>query len=301
MQHTRRNFIKNLSLATAAGCLVLQGCKKNNSSQKITILHTNDVHSHIDPFPLNHAKYPGMGGYARRAALVKKIRREEKYVVLLDSGDIFQGTPYFNFYKGELDIKLMNQMNYDAATIGNHEFDNGVEELAIQLEKANFKVVNCNYSLDQSPLKNLITPYTIIKKGAIKLGIIGLGVELKGLVNPNHYGAIQYVDPIKSGDKTAKQLKTELDCDYVIALSHLGYQYQYEKVCDLDVAKNTEYIDMILGGHTHTYLEKPTIITNLKNQDVIINQTGWGGINLGRIDITFSKDKKASMSNHAQL
>ncbi len=299
---SRRNFLKNIALGAAAGTLVLPSCKLSDKEVTITILHTNDVHSHIDPFPKDHSKYPNQGGFARRSALIKQIRNNEDHVLLLDSGDIFQGTPYFNFYKGELDIKLMNMMQYDASTIGNHEFDNGVEELAKQLKKAEFPFINSNYGLENSILKDLTQPYKIIEKGGVKIGIIGLGIELHGLVDPSKYKDIQYNDPIEVGDKVAGYLKNEEGCDYVIALSHLGYNYDSDKVCDLDVAKNTEFIDLILGGHTHTFLDEPTIVKNKTGKDVVINQTGWAGVKLGRIDIVFSSDKNTQrLAYHKQL
>ena len=300
--NSRRNFIKNIALGAAAGSLVLPSCKVKGGDTKITILHTNDVHSHIDPFPEDHSSYPNQGGFARRSALIKQVRRNEEHVLVLDSGDIFQGTPYFNFYKGELDIKLMNAMSYDVATIGNHEFDNGVEELAKQIKIAEFPFVNCNYDLEQSILKPLMQPYKIIQKGAVKIGIIGLGIELHGLVDPNKCGDIKYNCPIKSGDLLAGYLKDKENCDYVIALSHLGYQYKGDKVDDIELAKNTEHINLILGGHTHTFLDQPTLVTNKNGKEVVINQTGWAGVNLGRLDIVFGADKKDQrLANYSQL
>ncbi len=300
MNNSRRSFIRNITLGTAAAYITLPSCKPDISSNRLTILHTNDVHSHIDPFPADHSLYPNQGGYARRAALVKQIRREEKNVLVLDSGDIFQGTPYFNFYKGALDIHLMNMIKYDASTIGNHEFDNGVEALCTQIDKADFSFINTNYNLKESPLNSFITPYKIFEKGPLKIGIIGLGIELEGLVNKVQYGNIKYNDPITTGDNTAKKLKEEMNCDLVIALSHLGYEYKTDKVSDITVAQNTKHIDVILGGHTHTFLKTPTFITNKANKKVLINQTGWAGVKLGRIDIAFNADE-SSIVNHSMI
>ncbi len=288
----RRSFIKTVGLGSAAGVVGLSSCIGNAAQYKITILHTNDVHSHIDPFPENHPSYAGKGGYARRSALVKKVRNEEEHVLLLDSGDIFQGTPYFNFYKGELDIRLMGDMQYDVATIGNHEFDNGAEELAKQIKKAKFPFVNSNYNLEKSALNGLLSKYKVIEKGPVKIGIIGLGIQLQGLVTPLNCEGVIYNDPVMEGDKTAKYLKEQVGCHLVIALSHLGYEYKNDFLSDIDVAKNTSGIDVILGGHTHTFLDIPTVVKNKVGKEVIINQTGWGGINLGRLDFTFSNNKK---------
>ena len=288
----RRDFLKTVSLGTAIGTLGLSSCITNNRITKITILHTNDVHSHIDPFPVNHRKFPNQGGFARRAALVKQIRKEEEHVLLLDAGDIFQGTPYFNFYKGELEIKLMGDMGYDAATIGNHEFDNGEHELCKQISKADFPFIITNYGLDGNKLKTLTHPYKIIQKGNIRIGIIGLGIKLEGLVSPNNYQNITYNNPIIEGEKAASFLKEKENCDYIIALSHLGYDLKEGMIRDIDVAKNTTNIDLILGGHSHIFLDIPTAIKNKADKKVYIGQTGWGGVKLGRIDIVFNGDKK---------
>ncbi len=292
--NSRRHFLKTLAAGATASYISLPSCISKNGPTKITILHTNDVHSQIDPFPENHAKYPGQGGYARRAALIKQVRKTEEHVLLLDSGDIFQGTPYFNFYKGELEIKLMNDMAYDASTIGNHEFDNGITELAKQMKKAEFPFVVSNYNLEKTNLSGLTQPYKIIQKGAIKIGIIGLCIDLNGLASPKNCISVDYLDPIAEGDKIAAHLKNNEHCDYVIALSHLGYHYKNDKVSDIVVGKNTQNIDLILGGHTHTFLEEPTCIKNKLNKNVYINQTGWGGIKLGRIDILFDQKNQAN-------
>ncbi len=303
MNSDRRRFLKKIVVASAAGVVGLPSCKVMGGGQtKLTILHTNDVHSHIDPFPDNHSLFAGKGGFARRFALIKQVRRQEENVLLLDAGDIFQGTPYFNFYKGELDIKLMGDMGYDAGTIGNHEFDNGIVELAKQIKKSKFPFINSNYKLEESALADLTSPYKIIEKGPIKIGIIGLGIELKGLVTPVNYDGVECLDAIVEGDKIAKQLKEIKKCDFVIALSHLGYEYKNSFLSDIDVAKSTKHIDLILGGHTHTFLEKPTIVNNLENKEVFINQTGWGGINLGRLDFVFDNNKQSkTLAYNSQL
>ncbi|GAF02492.1 bifunctional metallophosphatase/5'-nucleotidase [Saccharicrinis fermentans] len=230
------------------------------------------------------------------------MRAQEEHVLLLDSGDIFQGTPYFNFYKGELDIKLMGDMGYDASTIGNHEFDNGIEDLASQIRKSKFPFICSNYDVENSALKGLTLPYRIIEKGPIKIGIIGLGIELKGLVTSLNYKGVEYKDPIREGDKLAGFLKNDKKCNMVVALSHLGYEYKEDKVDDVEVAKNTRYIDVILGGHTHTFLKNPTLVQNINEENVVINQTGWGGINLGRLDFVFDHEKQAKqLAYHSQL
>ncbi len=302
MKNSRRDFIKLSTLGAFATMLGGVGCTSILSKpEKLTILHTNDVHSHIDPFPIENKEYGGKGGYARRSALIKKVRSEESNVLLFDSGDIFQGTPYFNFYHGALDIKLMNQMGYDAGTIGNHEFDNGTKMLAKQIKRAEFPFVCSNYKVKGSDLEGHTMPYKIFNKGNIRVGVIGLGIELKGLVTSNNYEGVEYLDPIKVSEKLGKYLKEEKRCNLIVALSHVGYDYYDNRISDRIIAANTSYIDVILGGHTHTFLEKPVTVKNKLNKDVVINQTGWGGINLGRLDFEFGNDENLVMSFSEQM
>jgi 5'-nucleotidase len=292
----RRDFIQKTVVSSAL--LSLGGITLSSfntlESKKITILHTNDVHSHIDPFPANHPKSPNMGGVTRRAALIEKIRKEEPNVLLLDAGDIFQGTPYFNYYGGELEFKLMSIMQYDLATMGNHDFDNGIDGFYAQLPHAKFDFVSANYDFKNTVLDTIVKPYKVFKKDGIKIGIFGLGVQLDGLVDKKLYKETIYNNPIEIAQDITKTLKKEEKCDLVICLSHLGFQYKNdpEKVCDIKLAQKTKDIDLIIGGHTHTFLDKPVIETNMDNKSVLINQVGCYGINLGRIDFYVSNDKK---------
>jgi 5'-nucleotidase len=261
--------------------------------EHITVLHTNDVHSHIDPFPSDHNRNPNMGGVARRAALVTSIRRENPNTLLLDAGDIFQGTPYFNFYGGELEFKLMSKLGYDAATIGNHDFDNGIGGLLAQLPHAEFDFVSANYDFSNTLLEDRIAPYKVIEKGHIRIGIFGLGIELEGLVNKDLYKETVSLDPIEIAQDMSRVLRTEENCHLVICLSHLGYDYRRDRgrIGDMELAERTENIDLIIGGHTHTFLDKPTVATNRKGNPVLVNQVGCYGINLGRIDFYFDQEK----------
>jgi 5'-nucleotidase len=297
MLTNRRHFIKTLGLSAAAigSGISLRSCA-HTSSETLTILHTNDVHSQIDPFPADHPKHAGKAGFARRAALIEKIRKEAENVLLLDAGDIFQGTPYFNFFKGELELKLMSKMGYDAATFGNHEFDNGIEELARQASKANFPFLNCNYTFKNTPLENQYKPYITVQKGNIKVGITGMGIELNGLVDPKNTGGIFYHDPFQKVEETAALLRYDEQCDMVIALSHLGYHYRSQKISDQFIAQNTKYLDLIIGGHTHSFMDQPETIINKHKKQVIINQVGWAGINIGRIDVLFGPQKEIPKS-----
>ena len=291
----RRNFIQQT--VSSSAFLSLSGLTLSSfttkKTKKITILHTNDTHSHIDPFPVDHPKNPGMGGAARRANAIQKIRQEEENVLLLDAGDIFQGTPYFNYYGGELEFKLMSMMQYDVATMGNHDFDNGIDGFYTQLPHAKFDFVSANYDFKNTILDGIVKPYKIIKKDGIKIGIFGLGVELNGLVDKKLYKETKYLNPIEIAEEMTQILKEQEKCDLVICLSHLGFKYTNdpEKVCDVLLAQKTKNIDLIIGGHTHTFLDKPIVETNRDGQPVLINQVGCFGINLGRIDFYFSNDK----------
>ncbi len=290
----RRTFIKNLG-AGSLGVYILSGSMQAFAKSdliQLTILHTNDFHSHIDPFPKDAARNAGEGGMAKRAAMIQQIRIEQKNVLVFDAGDIFQGTPYFNYFKGELELKLMTEMGYDAATIGNHDLDNGMEGLNAQLKNAGFPFINSNYDFTGTILEGKILPYKIFKKQGIKIGVYGLGIELEGLVSKQNYGAIKYMDPLEHALKMEKFLKEEKKADLIVCLSHLGYTYKENKPGDTLIAAETYHTDLIIGGHTHTFLKKPESITNKSGQTVLVNQVGFGGLILGRIDFFFEKEGK---------
>ena len=291
----RRTFIKRTATGSALFALGGFPFESFASSKpiKLTLLHTNDVHSRLEPFAMDGSKYEGQGGVAARAAFIAQIRSEEEHVLLLDAGDIFQGTPYFNLYKGEPEMKAMSMMRYDAVTMGNHDFDAGVDGFANQLIHANFPVLVANYEFSGTALEGKTKPYTIIKKGGLKIGLFGLGIQLKGLVPDESYGKTIYIEPIQIARSISEKLKKQEHCDFVICLSHLGYEYNYNKVSDLILAKETEHIDLIIGGHTHTFLDEPKVIRNKKGKEVLINQVGWAGLRLGRLDFIFD-DKKSS-------
>lgn len=291
---SRRHFIKRSaigSLVLGSGTMPLHAYHDPDTA-KITILHTNDVHSRIDPFPMDGSRNEGRGGASKRAALIKKIRSEEENLLLLDAGDIFQGTPYFNFFKGEIEMKLMTQMGYDAATIGNHDFDAGIDTLAKQLDHASFPMIISNYDFSNTVMNDRHIKNKIFTFGKIKVGVTGVGIELNSLVPKNLTKDTQYLDPLKKANEQASYLKNEQGCNYVICLSHLGYKYRESKVSDIDLAKNSKDIDLIIGGHTHTFMRDPDIISNVNGDPVVINQAGWAGLVLGRLDIYLEKNKK---------
>jgi len=294
----RRRFLKHSAAATALLGISPALQSMGASGKKLTILHTNDTHSYIDPFAMDHLRYAGKGGAARRAALVKKIRSQEKNVLLLDAGDIFQGTPYFNYYGGELDFKLMSMMKYDVATMGNHDFDNGLEGFYAQLPHASFDFVSANYDFKNTLLDGLVKPYKVLVKDGLRVGIFGLGVMLQGLVDKRHYGETVYLDPVEIATDIVRTLRESEKCDLVICLSHLGYKYDSDasKISDLKLAAATQGIDLIIGGHTHTFLERPTVVENAAGQKVIVNQAGCYGVNVGRIDFHFDTSGKTSVN-----
>jgi 5'-nucleotidase len=290
----RRDFIEKTAASAALVSISASLSSFNtNTIKHLTILHTNDVHSHIDPFPADDPRNANMGGVSRRAALIESIRNENPNVLLLDAGDIFQGTPYFNYYGGELEFKLMSMMQYDLSTIGNHDFDNGIQGLYAQMPHAKFEFVSANYDFKNTAMDGLVKPFKIFNKNGIKVGVFGIGIELNGLVDKKMYQETVYSDPVEATQEMVRILKKEQQCDVVICLSHLGYNYKNEpnKICDLKLAELTKDIDLIIGGHTHTFLDKPTVVKNFDGNEVLVNQVGCYGINLGRIDFYLDSSK----------
>ncbi len=296
----RRDFLKYFvgtsAVLTGFPALSKEVLKSKDLSH-LTILYTNDLHSRIEPFPTNDPKFANLGGFARRAAVIDSIKKENDNILLLDAGDIFQGTPYFNLYQGELEYKLMSLMQYDATTLGNHDFDLGIENIEKQMPHANFSFINCNYNFSDTCLHDKISPYKVFIKNGIKIGVLGYGIELEGLVDKKMYKNTIYQDPLAIANSTAKLLKHDLGCDYIIALSHLGFKFEEKKISDSSMAPLTENIDLIIGGHTHSFLEHPLKLANKVGKDVYVTQVGWAGIWLGKLDVFFSYDKKKISHN----
>jgi len=260
----------------------------------ITILHTNDTHSQIDPLPAND-RNAGMGGVARRATLVKRIRKENPNTLLIDAGDVLQGTPYFNFYKGEVEYKAMSAIGYDVGTLGNHEFDNGVEALAAALKFANFDLVSANYDVKGTVLESKVKRYVVKTLGGIRVGLFGLGVSPTALITPENFKGVTYIDPVVAAREMVKKLREEERCALVVCMSHLGYVENGESG-DLFVVKQVDGIDFIASGHTHTFMEKPVMQTQPCGAKTMIFQVGKSGIYVGRVDFTFRSGKLAAAS-----
>ncbi len=253
---------------------------------RLVILHTNDTHSRIDPFPPGDGRNAGLGGAARRATLVDRVRREHEHVLLLDSGDIFQGTPYFNLFGGEIEMKVMSEMGYDVATIGNHDFDNGTDGLVDMLPHATFDLVSANYEISHRGLAERVRPYTIREFEGVKVGIFGLGIDFYALVLADLHQGVSYTDPVGAARRISEELRNQ-GCQLVVCLSHLGYRYGSDRPSDTDLANLVPEVDLILGGHTHTFMDAPDVYRAGETGLTVVNQVGFAGIRLGRIDVTF--------------
>lgn len=254
-------------------------------SKKLVILHTNDTHSCIFPLNPNLADtlLAGRGGFIRRAEIIRQERRSEPELLLLDSGDFSQGSPYYTLYKGDVEIGLMNLMGYDAATIGNHEFDFGVENMARLFRKADFPIVCANYDFTGTALEGIVKPYVILKRNGVKIGIFGLSPRLDGLVLAESCAGVKYNDPVKAANDVARLLKEKEKCDVVICLSHLGWDIF--GLDDTELAEQTRNIDIVLGGHSHSYFDSLKYRKNLDGKDVPNDQNGKHGIFIGKITV----------------
>jgi len=290
----RREFIRKTAIGTG---LLLAGSfpfsSLANLHHRLTILHTNDIHGRIKPFATG-SKFEGLGGAEMRTLIIEQIRQKEEQVLLLDAGDLLQPGTCSDV---DLEITLINNIRYDAAAVGNHELDRGVENLARYSDSINFPLLAANYDFSNTSLGDKIKPHTIIKKGEVKVGIFGISMQLDGYLSEQEYKRIQYTDPLQVAQIISEKLKTEEECDLVICLSHLGYEYGHSKVSDKIVAAETKYIDLIIGGHTHTFLDKPYVLLNKIGKEVVINQVGWGGVKIGKLDYVFDSKKSSKLFN----
>jgi 5'-nucleotidase len=293
MSLNRKRFLQQMATITAGALLpadaigqLLQGDANHRKSVEhleLLLLHTNDLHSRIEPFPANHP-LAGKGGIANLATLIQQHKQQNPNVLLLDCGDVFQGTPYFNLFGGALEYQWMQNMGYHATTMGNHDFDNGIDHLANMLEKnPGIAMLNCNYDLSKTRLKNLVKPYKLVKMGGKTIGITGVGISPENLILDRMIPGLVYQEPVVALQKTVDYLRNEAHCDAVFVISHLGYSYDTDKIDDLKLAAQTHGITAIVGGHTHTFLDKATEVKNAVQQTVLVNQAGWGGLMLGQL------------------
>lgn len=283
----RRRFLKTFA-AGALGSTLMPLEALAADEIRLVILHTNDTHSRIDPFPVDGGRNSGLGGVARRASLIKRIRASQPNVLLLDSGDIFQGTPYFNFYHGEIEFKTMSAMGYDVATIGNHDFDLGVDGFVNMQPHASWEWVSSNYDVANSGMAPFVKPYTIREIGGVRVGILGVGVDFDRLVLASLHEGVTYSDPVIAARRSATELR-EMGCEVVICLSHLGHRSRGDRPSDTAVGAEVPEIDIVLGGHSHTFLDEPEVF-DTPSGFTLVNQVGFAGIRLGRIDLVLSRD-----------
>lgn len=271
-------------------CLVESApTEKAQQSKELIILHTSDTHSRIEPISTKAADtYAGMGGVVRRTTFLKEFRSKHPDMLLFDCGDISQGTPYYNLFQGEVEIKMMNLMKYDAMAIGNHEFDFGLENMARLFRMADFPVVCSNYDVKGTVLEGLVKPYVILERDGLKVGVFGLSPKMEGLVQADKCEGIVFKDPIAVAQQMADLLKTDKGCDVVVCLSHLGIRTA-DGICDENLVAKTSNIDVILGGHTHTFMEKPVDYLNAAGKNVPVLHTGKSGIFVGEQVLSLSK------------
>jgi len=274
--------------------LMMIFCLSANFAQaqkELVVLHTNDTHSRIMPLSntLADTMVAGRGGFIRRIAMLNEERKKSPDLLLFDSGDFSQGSSYYTLYKGDVEVGLMNQMNYDAGTLGNHEFDFGLENLARIVSKFKIPIVCANYKFSEYGLDKLVKPYVILKRKGVRIGVFGLGPALKGLVDQKNYGQTQYLDPIKAAQETVEKLRKK-KCDIIICLSHLGW---LEKgTDDHKLIAQTRGIDLVLGGHSHTYFTELRYVNNLDGKPVAVDQNGGQALFIGKMKIEVKPAKR---------
>ena len=291
MNH-KENKMKKIGILAALFVLLLQPLAAQRQDT-LFVLHTSDTHSRIEPISQRSAdRNAGLGGVVRRVSFVKQYRAEHPGVLLFDCGDFSQGTPYYNMFRGELEVKMMNLMGYDAMTIGNHEFDFGLENMSRLFRMADFPVVCANYEVAGTPLEGLVKPYVVLERQGVRVGVFGLSPRVEGLVQAANCEGIVYRDPIPVAREMARLLRKEERCDVVICLSHLGlYGSGLGDAGDEVLAAQTEGIDLILGGHSHTFLERPAFYENASGQKVPVMHTGRNGVYVGELTLEIKKNQ----------
>ena len=279
--------MKNKSLIIAA----LLAVSVSVFGQKtLTILHTNDTHSCIMPLSENLADtlQAGRGGFIRRIAMLKEERKSDPNLLLFDSGDFSQGSPYYTLFKGDVEVGLMNMMHYDAGTIGNHEFDYDFDNMARVFKRLNYPIVCANYDFTGTELAKIVKPYVIIKRNGLKIGVFGLAPKLDGLVDHKNYLTTRYLDPVATAQKMVDVLKGK-KCELIICITHLGWDKH--GMGDQEVIRGTRGIDLVLGGHSHTYFQTLRYVKDLDGKLVPVDQNGKSGIYIGKMTLTFSNKK----------
>ena len=255
-------------------------------SATLTILHTNDTHSQVEPTNPKAEKNADLGGYARRMGLIKQERQADPNLLLLDAGDFSQGSPFFNYFRGRVEIEAMNRMGYDAGTLGNHEFDNGLDTLAMVLRLAKFPIVCANYDCTGTVLEGLVKPYIILRRGGHKIGIIGIGVSPDDLIAKDNFAGVRYLDPLPVVNETADLLRNKEHCDLIVLLSHLGTD-NTDSLSDEELAAQLHNVDIIIGGHTHHVINGERV-KDAGGHEVVLSQMGKAGMRVGKIVVSFA-------------
>lgn len=270
--------------------LVFSATALADGDKRLVILHTNDTHSTIlpvSPFVEDTMK-ADRGGFLRRIALIEEQRKSDPELLLFDSGDFSQGSSFFTLFNGEVEVSLMNRMHYDAGTLGNHEFDFGIENLATQLRRANFPIVCANYDFGTTPLATLVRPYVVLKRKGLRIGVFGLSPQPEGLIATENYAGITFRDPVEVTREVVQTLRTKEKCDLVICLSHLGWPAK-DPLSDSNVFTQTEGVDLVLGGHSHTFMKELEWLTDAQGKRVPVDQNGKHAIYVGRIVLNLSR------------
>lgn len=272
-------------------CMSALSATAQENKRQLVILHTNDTHSTVMPLSenLNDTMKAGRGGFLRRIAMVKEERTKDPDLLLFDSGDFSQGSPYYTLYKGDVEVRLMNRMDYDAATVGNHEFDFGLENMARIFRMAKFPIVCANYDFTGTPVEGTVRPYVVLERKGLRIGVFGLSPRLDGLVSEENYRGVTFTDPIEKAREVAGLLRNEEHCDVVVCLSHLGWQQTKPDVDDSTLIAATRDIDIVLGGHSHTYFKELEWVNNADGTPVPVDQNGKHGIFVGRIVLNCEK------------
>lgn len=280
--------MKKIYVLFAALCLCCAVAAQD--VKELLILHTNDTHSRVEPVSTTdpNPEFAGKAGFVRRVTLLKEMRKQNKNLLLFDCGDFSQGSPFYNLFGGEVEVKLMNEMGYDAVAIGNHEFDFGLENMARLFKMAEFPMVCTNYGVQGTVLEGLVKPYLVLEREGIKIGVLGVSPALEGLVQAKNCKGVVFENPIEAALRVADFLKNQEKCDLVICLSHLGWQGT--PYSDEALIANTRHIDVVLGGHSHSYFEKPLFYKNLDGKEIPLQQMGKNAVYVGEMRVKLEKN-----------